>query len=249
MATYVYYMPYKLILGVVNVTSCYWSLYKYGQYFARRHLKVVEDEEAVGVVLKLEEADPMKRRMSEMTDGRRSERRMTVTALTARLSSDASPGAVPTIHVSELDIPEFPTLTPFSRERIGTGVSSLGGSQRGLGTIAEDDAVVEDDAAAADEAVAADKAIAADEDVAEDETVADDEAVAEGEASAEDVGMVEVEPMATKASQSFQDEMERIQKAMEEAEKRRANMAREMKKIRKAVEAEKSKTEMARSMV
>ncbi|KAH8898854.1 glycosyl transferase, partial [Thozetella sp. PMI_491] len=51
----VYYMPYKLILTFVNVASCYWSLYKYARYFAKPHPKVIEDENAVGVVVRLEE--------------------------------------------------------------------------------------------------------------------------------------------------------------------------------------------------
>ncbi|KAH6653844.1 glycosyl transferase [Truncatella angustata] len=38
-----YYMPYKLILTLVNVASCYWSLYKYAKYFAKRHPKIIED--------------------------------------------------------------------------------------------------------------------------------------------------------------------------------------------------------------
>jgi len=33
---YLYYMPYKLVLTVINVGSCYWSLYKYAKYFAKR---------------------------------------------------------------------------------------------------------------------------------------------------------------------------------------------------------------------
>ncbi|KAJ4304582.1 hypothetical protein N0V90_000108 [Kalmusia sp. IMI 367209] len=52
---YVYYLPYKMVLTVINVASCYWSLYKYARYFARRHPKVTEDEKAVEVVVRLEE--------------------------------------------------------------------------------------------------------------------------------------------------------------------------------------------------
>ncbi|KIW09911.1 hypothetical protein PV08_11687 [Exophiala spinifera] len=52
-----YYMPYKIALTAVNVGSCYWSLWKYAAYFARRHPKIVEDENVVGVVLKLEEGE------------------------------------------------------------------------------------------------------------------------------------------------------------------------------------------------
>ena len=50
-----YYMPYKIILTFVNIGSCYFSIYKYAKYFAQRHAKVIEDENAVAIVLKLEE--------------------------------------------------------------------------------------------------------------------------------------------------------------------------------------------------
>ncbi len=53
---YVYYLPYKIVLTVVNVASCYWSLYKYARYFAQRHPKVIEDEKAVEVIVRLEES-------------------------------------------------------------------------------------------------------------------------------------------------------------------------------------------------
>lgn len=49
-----YYTFYKIALTVINVISCYWSLYKYARYFAMRHPKVIEDEQAIGVVLSLE---------------------------------------------------------------------------------------------------------------------------------------------------------------------------------------------------
>lgn len=48
----VYYMPYKLVLTLVNVASCYWSLYKYAKYFAKRHPKIIEDARAVEVAMK-----------------------------------------------------------------------------------------------------------------------------------------------------------------------------------------------------
>jgi hypothetical protein len=49
-----YYTFYKIALTVVNVFSCYWSLYKYARYFAQRHPKVIEDRDAVEVLLSLE---------------------------------------------------------------------------------------------------------------------------------------------------------------------------------------------------
>ncbi|KAL9006301.1 MAG: hypothetical protein Q9188_000958 [Gyalolechia gomerana] len=50
-----YYLPYKIVLGFINIASCYYSIYKYAKYFAKRHPKVIEDEKAVAVVLRLEE--------------------------------------------------------------------------------------------------------------------------------------------------------------------------------------------------
>ncbi|KAL8868234.1 MAG: hypothetical protein Q9174_005122, partial [Haloplaca sp. 1 TL-2023] len=50
-----YYLWYKIILTFVNIASCYYSIYKYAKYFAKRHPKVIEDEKAVAVVLRLEE--------------------------------------------------------------------------------------------------------------------------------------------------------------------------------------------------
>lgn len=50
-----YYMPFKLVLTLVNVASCWWSLWQYAKYFAKKHPRIVEDVNAVGVVLKIEE--------------------------------------------------------------------------------------------------------------------------------------------------------------------------------------------------
>ncbi|OJJ67142.1 hypothetical protein ASPBRDRAFT_136569 [Aspergillus brasiliensis CBS 101740] len=51
-----YYMPYKIMIAMINVGSNYWSLYKYARYFAKRRPKLTEDHKAVGLVLKLEES-------------------------------------------------------------------------------------------------------------------------------------------------------------------------------------------------
>ncbi|KAH7125221.1 nucleotide-diphospho-sugar transferase [Dendryphion nanum] len=80
---YVYYLPYKIILTGINVASCYWSLYKYARYFARRHPKVTEDEKAVEVVLRLEE-DAASRQSSPRTLGRS----LTVRTIDSNTSSD-----------------------------------------------------------------------------------------------------------------------------------------------------------------
>ncbi|PNS19415.1 hypothetical protein CAC42_2592 [Sphaceloma murrayae] len=84
-AAYVYYMPYKLVLTFVNVASCYYALFKYATYFAKRHPKVIEDERAVGVVLQLEEArDDDSFVDEEGPTHMRAGRRMTVTAIGAQ---------------------------------------------------------------------------------------------------------------------------------------------------------------------
>jgi len=51
-------MPYKAILTLINIASCYWSLYKYATYFAKRHPKIVESEKAIEVVMRLEDEGP-----------------------------------------------------------------------------------------------------------------------------------------------------------------------------------------------
>jgi len=33
---YFYYTPYKILLTGINVLSCYYALYKYAKYFAKR---------------------------------------------------------------------------------------------------------------------------------------------------------------------------------------------------------------------
>jgi len=99
---YLYYMPYKIVLTFINVGSCYYSLYKYARYFAHRHPKIVEDEKAVDVVLRMEEQQDtladQGRRMTitaigaqtqgsvmEQTPSGPTERKMTVTTLGPKL--------------------------------------------------------------------------------------------------------------------------------------------------------------------
>jgi hypothetical protein len=72
-----YYMPYKSILTLINVVSFYWSIWKYARYFATRHPKIVDDERAVEVVLRLEDPDGWS------CEGKG--RRLTVTAVGVRL--------------------------------------------------------------------------------------------------------------------------------------------------------------------
>lgn len=91
-----YYLPYKIILTFVNIASCYYSIYKYAKYFAKRHPKVIEDEKAVAVVLKLEEDSYSNAEKLASAVGRASTdstthlaRRFTVTAVGTNLSSVA----------------------------------------------------------------------------------------------------------------------------------------------------------------
>lgn len=48
-----YYMPYKAVLTLVNVASCYWSIWMYAKYFGKRHPKVIEDEKVVELVMRM----------------------------------------------------------------------------------------------------------------------------------------------------------------------------------------------------
>ncbi|TKA73615.1 hypothetical protein B0A49_07953 [Cryomyces minteri] len=85
-------MPYKITLTVINVASCYWSLYKYAKYFAKRHPKIIEDEKAVEVVLRLEEsgaeaaATVLDKETGLPKPSVEGGRRMTITAVGTRLS-------------------------------------------------------------------------------------------------------------------------------------------------------------------
>lgn len=105
---YLYYMPYKIVLTLINVGSCYWSLYKYATYFAKRHPKIIEDEKAVNVVMRMQESsDPTQKEGRRMTvtaigaqlngsiidssGNETGERRMTITALGPLLDPDLSP--------------------------------------------------------------------------------------------------------------------------------------------------------------
>ncbi|KAK5007882.1 hypothetical protein LTR60_005600, partial [Cryomyces antarcticus] len=89
---YLYYMPYKILLTAINVASCYWSLYKYAKYFAKRHPKIIEDEKAVEVVLRLEEsgaeaaATVLDKDTGLPKPSVEGGRRMTITAIGTRLS-------------------------------------------------------------------------------------------------------------------------------------------------------------------
>ena len=103
-------MPYKLILTAINVASCYWSIYKYATYFAKRHPKIIEDEKAIEIVLRIEEkgqdattkaTQRVRMSLDTLAEGKRAgsesgeiglRRQLTVTAVGTRLKSGAQLG-------------------------------------------------------------------------------------------------------------------------------------------------------------
>ncbi len=86
---YLYYAGYKIALLFVNIASCYWSLYKYAGYFANRHPKIIEDDKAVDVVLRLEDLAPSPPSSPDFGRGRR----MTLTAVGSQFTGlPAGPG-------------------------------------------------------------------------------------------------------------------------------------------------------------
>lgn len=60
-------MPYKLILTFINVASCYWSLFKYAKYFAKRHPKIIEDAKAVEVAMRVNDEQPIEEEKKPLT--------------------------------------------------------------------------------------------------------------------------------------------------------------------------------------
>ncbi|KAI4087528.1 MAG: hypothetical protein LQ344_006723 [Seirophora lacunosa] len=110
-----YYVPYKLVLTFVNIASCYYSIYKYAKYFAKRHPKIIEDEKAVAVVLRLEEQSYSAKEKAAIVAGRSSvdsvsqlARRFTVTAVGTNLSSIAQ-GPLPEAAHEEIEVVDFAT--------------------------------------------------------------------------------------------------------------------------------------------
>ncbi|KAL8767836.1 MAG: hypothetical protein Q9194_005870, partial [Teloschistes cf. exilis] len=113
-----YYLPYKIILTFVNIASCYYSIYKYAKYFAKRHPKVIEDEKAVAVVLRLEEESYSKAGKTIGDDGRTSldsgpqgGRRFTVTAVGTDFNSAAQEPRLDPADM-DVDVVDFATQLP-----------------------------------------------------------------------------------------------------------------------------------------
>lgn len=121
-----YYFPYKIVLGFINIASCYYSIYKYAKYFAKRHPKVIEDEKAVAVVLRLEEESYSDaKKVTGIDDLPRVDsvsraRRFTVTAVGTTLSSVArEPQA--NLGPADTDVVDFAVeLSPVAEDRTPT---------------------------------------------------------------------------------------------------------------------------------
>ncbi|KAH7126079.1 nucleotide-diphospho-sugar transferase [Dactylonectria macrodidyma] len=94
-----YYIPYKIILTAIHALSCYWAIFKYARYFANRHPKVVEDENAVEIVLRLEDTtnSPVTPDQTPQSNGRR----MTVTRIITRMSVSNNEPKTPVTLIGE----------------------------------------------------------------------------------------------------------------------------------------------------
>ena len=124
-----YYLPYKIILTFVNIASCYYSIYKYATYFAKRHPKVIEDDKAVAVVLRLEEEAYSAKERAAIVAGRQSgddaslrPRRFTITAVGTNLSSVAQ---TPLLDAAEnIEVVDFATQAAPQLEPVPEGKPS-----------------------------------------------------------------------------------------------------------------------------
>ncbi|KAL8642740.1 MAG: hypothetical protein Q9226_008474, partial [Calogaya cf. arnoldii] len=111
-----YYIPYKIVLTFVNIASCYYSIYKYAKYFAKRHPKVIEDEKAVAVVLRLEEEAYTTSEKAmivashpDIDSASQIGRRFTVTAVGTNLSS-VTEQATQQATIQDVDVVDFADL-------------------------------------------------------------------------------------------------------------------------------------------
>jgi hypothetical protein len=77
-------MWYKVLFTLVNVVSCYWSIYKYARYFAQRYPKVAEDDKAVEVVVRMQEETENAGSANKYSVDSSNGRRFTVIALPLR---------------------------------------------------------------------------------------------------------------------------------------------------------------------
>ncbi|KAL9595430.1 MAG: hypothetical protein Q9219_006447 [cf. Caloplaca sp. 3 TL-2023] len=65
---FVFYVGFKWVLGFVNIASCYYAIWTYATYFAKRHPKVIEDDKAVEIVLGLEQQETYVSNKGEIDD-------------------------------------------------------------------------------------------------------------------------------------------------------------------------------------
>ncbi|KAL8837440.1 MAG: hypothetical protein Q9170_002525 [Blastenia crenularia] len=63
-----YYIPFKWVLGFVNIASCYYAIYTYATYFAKRHPKIIEDDKAIEIVLQMEHKETFASHKEEVDD-------------------------------------------------------------------------------------------------------------------------------------------------------------------------------------
>ncbi|KAL8932727.1 MAG: hypothetical protein Q9211_006155 [Gyalolechia sp. 1 TL-2023] len=65
---FLYYNGFKWVLGFVNIASCYYAIWTYATYFAKRHPKVIEDDKAIEIVLGLEKEEAFVSQKGEIDD-------------------------------------------------------------------------------------------------------------------------------------------------------------------------------------
>lgn len=66
--TFFYYNCFKWVLSFINIASCYYAIWTYATYFAKRHPKVIEDDKAVEIVLQMEEKQALVSDRDEIED-------------------------------------------------------------------------------------------------------------------------------------------------------------------------------------
>ncbi|KAL8750616.1 MAG: hypothetical protein Q9184_006366 [Pyrenodesmia sp. 2 TL-2023] len=66
--TFFYYNSFKWVLSFINIASCYYAIWTYATYFAKRHPKVIEDDKAVEIVLQMEEKEALVSDQGEIDD-------------------------------------------------------------------------------------------------------------------------------------------------------------------------------------
>ncbi|KAI4134098.1 MAG: hypothetical protein LQ341_006084, partial [Variospora aurantia] len=138
-----YYLPYKMILTFVNIASCYYSIWKYAKYFAKRHPKVIEDENAVAVVLRLEEGSVSETKsaanltgLSSVDSGSHRPRRFTVTAVGTNLSSIAKEPLLEESALGDIEVVDFathgiPQLASVPENELPSEPQAVSGSRTG----------------------------------------------------------------------------------------------------------------------